>query len=102
MQIRHRILGVMMVVTLEGELDQYSASYVKDYLDSLFSDIKVKQIVFDLSELAFMDSTGIGVFIGRYKKMKQRGVPIYICNPSNHAQRIFDISGLYKIIPLIS
>ena len=55
----------------------------------------------DLSELEFMDSTGIGVLIGRYKKMKDRSIPIYICNPSSHAEKIFKMTGLYEIMPKI-
>ena len=48
-----------------------------------------------------MDSTGIGMLIGRYKKLKSKGVPIYIQNPSNEADKILEISGLYKIMPKI-
>ena len=49
-----------------------------------------------------MDSTGIGVLIGRYKKLKTNKVPIYICNPSNHVEKIFQMTGLYEIMPKIS
>ena len=56
----------------------------------------------DASELEFMDSTGVGVMIGRYKKFKERGIPVFISNPSLHAERIFKMSGLYEIMPKIS
>lgn len=48
-----------------------------------------------------MDSTGIGVLIGRYKKMKLKNIPIFIANPSNHAEKIFKMTGLYDIMPKI-
>ena len=63
---------------------------------------KFNQIIIDLSELDFMDSTGIGVLIGRYKRMKDKHIPIFICNPSTHAERIFKMTGLYDIMPKIS
>jgi stage II sporulation protein AA (anti-sigma F factor antagonist) len=59
------------------------------------------QIIIDLASLRFMDSTGIGVLIGRYKKMQARGVPIYIANPSIQAERIFKMTGLYRIMPKV-
>ena len=70
-------------------------------LDELFIKPNFQKIVIDLSELDFMDSTGIGVMIGRYKKMKEKNIPIYICNPSPHAEKIFKMTGLYEIMPKI-
>lgn len=102
MQIKHKYIGEQLEVSIAGELDSYSADFVRDYLDSLFDKQKIKQIVIDLTNLNFMDSTGIGVFIGRYRKMKSRGVPIYISGPSEHAKKILEMSGLFEIMPLIS
>ena len=45
--------------------------------------------------------TGIGVLIGRYKKMKDKNIPIFITNPSSHAEKIFKITGLYSLMPKI-
>ena len=61
-----------------------------------------RQIIVDLSELTFMDSTGIGILLGRYKKMKIKNIPIFICNPSIQAEKIFKMTGLYDIMPKIS
>jgi stage II sporulation protein AA (anti-sigma F factor antagonist) len=87
---------------LIGELDENSAVYSRTTLDKLFNDTNYKQVIIDLSGLEFMDSTGIGVLIGRYKKLKNNKIPIYICNPSNHIEKIFKLSGLYEIMPKIS
>ena len=87
---------------LIGELDEYSASYTRNYLDDLFKTPNFSQVIIDLSELEFMDSTGIGVLIGRYKKLKNLRIPIYICNPSLHIEKIFNMTGLFEIMPKIS
>ena len=101
MQIKNRIYNNTLYVVLIGELDEYSAFNVRTTLDELFEKDNFKQIIIDLSELEFMDSTGIGVLIGRYKKMKDKKIPIFICNPSVHAEKIFKMTGLYDIMPKI-
>ncbi len=102
MQIRNRIYNNTLYVVLSGELDEYSATEVRLVLDELFDKEGFNQVIVDLSELEFMDSTGIGVMLGRYKKLKSKNVPIFICNPSNHAEKIFKMTGLYEIMPKIS
>lgn len=101
MQIKNRIYNGTLYVVLMGELDEHSAFNVRTTLDELFEKQNFKQIIIDLSELEFMDSTGIGVLIGRYKKMKDKKIPIFICNPSVHAEKIFKMTGLYEIMPKI-
>lgn len=103
MQIKTKIYNHTLYVLLAGELDESSAIYTRKNLDTLLETEKgFNKVIFDLSELTFMDSTGIGVLIGRYKKMQQKNKPIFIANPSNTAEKIFNMSGLYDIMPKIS
>lgn len=102
MQVKNRIYDGTMYIILSGELDEHTANFVRDEIDRLVGAKKVKQVIIDLSELEFMDSTGVGVMIGRYKKFKEKGVPVFISNPSTHAERIFKITGLYDIMPKIN
>ena len=91
-----------LYITLCGELDEYTANYTRNVMDSLIVENRFNKLVVDLSELEFMDSTGIGVLIGRYKKLKNRNTFMYVTNPSVHIEKIFKMSGLYEIIPKIS
>ena len=102
MEIKNRIYEKTLYVILSGELDEHSAYQTRISLDDIFSKPNFNQVIIDLSELDFMDSTGIGVLVGRYKKLKDKNIPIFICNPSNHAERIFKMTGLYDIMPKIS
>lgn len=102
MQIKNRIYENTLYVILSGELDEHSAYQTRITLDDIFSKPRFCQVIIDLSELDFMDSTGIGVLVGRYKKLKEKNIPIFICNPSTHAERIFKMTGLYDIMPRIS
>ena len=101
MQIKSRVHNGTLYVLLCGELDEHTAVYTRIAMDEIFDKPTFDKIVIDLSELAFMDSTGIGVLIGRYKKMKEKDIPIFIANPSSHAEKIFKITGLYDIMPKI-
>lgn len=102
MQIQSKLYKDILYLSLCGELDENSAEYVRANLDEQMSVNYYKQIIIDLSQLNFMDSTGIGVLLGRYKKMQQRGIPIYISNPSKQADKIFRMSALYDIMPKIN
>jgi stage II sporulation protein AA (anti-sigma F factor antagonist) len=102
MQILNRVHGNTLYISLDGELDEKTAEYTRINMEKCMESASVAKIVIDLAALRFMDSTGIGVLIGRYKKMQMRGVPIYIANPSSQAERIFRMTGLYKIMPKVS
>ena len=101
MQVKNRIHKNVLYISLDGELDEHTAEYTRVNLDQAMQS-SASQIVIDLANLRFMDSTGIGVLIGRYKKMKDRNVPIFISNPSSQAERIFKMTGLYSIMPKIT
>jgi stage II sporulation protein AA (anti-sigma F factor antagonist) len=99
MQVKNRVHKNTLYISLDGELDEHTAEYTRINLDTAMTQTRAAQIIIDLANLKFMDSTGIGVLIGRYKKMKDKNVPIYITNPSTQAERIFKMTGLYALMP---
>lgn len=101
MTVLGRINGNVLYIALNGELDEQTAEYTRTAMERCMENGRFTQIVIDLAGLRFMDSTGIGILIGRYKKMQARGVPIYIANPSLQAERIFKMTGLYQIMPKV-
>ena len=101
MEIKSRVKNGALYIVLNGELDECSANYARDSLDNLIVNNSFNKVVIDMQELEFMDSTGIGVLIGRYKKLKSKNKLMYIINPNMHIERIFKMSGLYEIIPKI-
>lgn len=98
MQIEHFKKAQELHVKLCGELDDKSGSFVRTRLDSLIEDDGIDKLYIDMSELSFMDSTGIGVLIGRYKQLKNRGIPIYLQSPTPTVDRVLGLSGLYNIM----
>ena len=102
MRIDNKVMNKTLYIGLSGELDEHTSVYTRQTLDKLMEDAQMIRVVIDLSELSFMDSTGVGVLIGRFKRLKGRDIPIFIANPSNQADRIFKMTGLYDIMPKIS
>ena len=87
-----------VTVQLEGELDHCSAERVRASLDALIADRRVKRLVIDLNRLTFMDSSGIGVIIGRYRTLSRRNGSVAIRGANPQVDRIFQMSGLYQIV----
>ncbi|MFQ6723891.1 MAG: anti-sigma factor antagonist [Clostridia bacterium] len=103
MQVKTKVHNNSLYVLLIGELDEANAPYIRNNLDHVIeSEKRYNKVIMDLSQLDFMDSTGIGVMLGRYKKLQSRNIPIYIINPSRQAEKIFQMAGLYDIMPKIS
>ena len=86
------------VLKISGELDHHSAGAIKEKLCKMTRGSGVKNIVLDLKELRFMDSSGIGVLLGRYKELKAKGGRIYVANVSKNVDKLLKISGVYQVI----
>lgn len=100
MDVRFKKTSGEVTVYVFGELDEYTASRTKDILDKLIYDnARSKKFVFDLSGVSFMDSTGIGLLIGRYKKLRQFNVPAYISGATVATEKVIELAGLYSIMP---
>ena len=87
-----------MTVQLSGELDHNTAAEIREELDALIADPGINRLVFDLSGLAFMDSSGIGMMIGRYKRMRSRGGTMGVMAGDARIERMMELSGLYQIV----
>jgi stage II sporulation protein AA (anti-sigma F factor antagonist) len=88
-----------LVVYPQGELDHHSALELREELDALIRDEQIQKLVFDMRDLTFMDSSGIGVLIGRYRILSRRGGSVSVCNMSPQVDKLFTLSGLHRIIP---
>lgn len=83
-------------ISLQGELDVSTADKLKEHLHSL-ADKKIIDMKINLTNLEYIDSTGLGVMIGILKKLKISDKEIYIINPKSNVKKIFTITGLDKI-----
>jgi stage II sporulation protein AA (anti-sigma F factor antagonist) len=87
---------------LFGEIDEHNAVTARRKADRLADEnADAKSVVFDLRGVSFMDSTAIGFLIGRYKKFLRYGVNTYLTNPSENADKILSMSGVYGLMPRV-
>ena len=90
----------ILYIILSGEMDECASQEARVKCDKLIEDnLNVSKIIINLSDVAFMDSTGIGFLIGRYKKAAKLSIPMYVDKPNFAADKILNISGIYSLIP---
>ena len=91
-----------MICCLSGEIDHHSSRNIRDSIDKLIIQNRPKVLVLDLSEIAFMDSSGLGLVLGRYRKMKECAGEMFLCNTNERTLKILKMAGVDKIIKNIS
>lgn len=87
-----------LVLKMPRELDHHQAEFLKEEADGLIMRYPVRSLVFDFSDTYFMDSSGIGVIIGRCKNVRFSGGYVKAVHLNEQIQRVFKLSGLMKII----
>ncbi len=94
--------GDSLYIYLTGELDEHSVAAARAEADRLIDgSAGLSRAVFNLAGVKFMDSTGIGFLIGRYKRLRRYGMGMYLENPNSAADKILQLSGLYSLMPKI-
>ncbi|HIS03973.1 MAG TPA: anti-sigma factor antagonist [Candidatus Pullichristensenella avicola] len=88
----------MLIVRLEGELDHERIGPIRAELDALIRDPQVKHLILDMGGVSFMDSSAIGLVIGRYKALARRGGRVSVERTAPRVDRIFEMAGLYSIV----
>lgn len=87
-----------LILKMPAELDHHAAEHLKEEADELILRYPVRSLVFDFSDTGFMDSSGIGVIIGRCKNVRYSGGYVKAVHLNQRIQRVFQLSGLRKII----
>lgn len=100
MQIKFTNKSTTLVIGIAGELDHHSSEYVRQKIDAEMVKSTTKNIIFDFSKVTFMDSSGIGVIMGRYKNIQQWNGKAAVADVSPQIRRMLDMSGLQKLVPV--
>lgn len=93
--------GSTLIVRLPRELDHHAATEIRGEADRYLEAGALSEIVFDFSETEFMDSSGIGMLMGRYRMLHLMGGKVSAHHLRKQVYRIFQMSGLEKIIEII-
>lgn len=92
--------GERLRICLKGELDHCSAETLRMDIERLLCDEGIRHLLFDFSKVTFMDSSGIGMIIGRYKTMTRRKGRVSACALREETRRLFQMAGLHRIIEI--
>lgn len=94
----YELIRDILVIRLKADLDHHTAITVRESADSLLGKHHAKHVLFDFTGVEFMDSSGIGVIMGRYRQVIFQGGRVGVTGVGANVDRIFRISGLYKIV----
>lgn len=97
-----RIIDNCLMVRLPEEVDHHRAAYICENADRLILQDEVAHVVFDFEDTRFMDSSGIGIIMGRYRKISCFGGKVYAIHADRQIQRMFALSGLNKIVEVLA
>ena len=100
-QIGYEQLQSTLVLRLPTEIDHHSSKEIREKTEGYLREGEIRHLVFDFSRTTFMDSSGIGAILGRYKRMRERGGSVTIYGADPQIRRILRIAGVDKLIPQV-
>ena len=89
--------GNQSIIALAGEIDAYTVTNLKETFDSVTKK-EGQEVIVDLEHVTYMDSTGLGVFIGALKSAKESDSELKLVNIQDRVYRLFQITGLDEIM----
>lgn len=99
MKIHFQRKNLTLIVSICGEIDHHVAEQIREETERELSKFQGKNIIFDFSQVSFMDSSGIGMVIGRYKYTLAQGGKTAVVCCNEKIKEIFQLSALFQIIP---
>ena len=91
----------MLVAELCGEIDHHVCDKIREDIDKELELYEVKHLVFDFKGVTFMDSSGIGIIVGRYKKISCFGGKVYAVHTGSRIRRMLLLAGVENIVEII-
>ena len=86
-----------MTAYLDGEIDHHNAAFIREEIDYEIMSSKPEVLKLDFDKVTFMDSSGIGLVMGRYRTLSLYGGKLIVSNLSPQLHRIMKLSGIEKI-----
>ncbi len=97
-----QVIDNCLMILLPEEVDHHMAAYICENADRYLLNEGVEHVVFDFERTKFMDSSGIGIIMGRYKKIACFGGKVYVIHADRQMQRILNLSGISKIVEVLA
>ena len=101
MEENFKVIDNYLMVRMPEEIDHHKSSYISENADKFIVCEKVGNVVFDFEDTRFMDSSGIGIIMGRYKKIACFGGKVFAINADHRIRHLLMMSGLHKIVEIM-
>ena len=88
----------ILTATLSGEIDHHSAIAIRTHIDEALFVKRPELLVIDIGRVDFMDSSGLGLIMGRLAKASELGIRLAVANPSPRAVKMLKMAGLDRLI----
>lgn len=102
MSVEFRLEGDKLTAVLSGELDHHNGRSLREAIDQKASQVRPNELVLDFTNVGFMDSSGIGLILGRYRWMKELGGSVQITKLSPRMEQLLVLSGIHKLVRIDS
>ena len=89
--------GQRLIISPRGEIDHHSARSLRERIDSELDSARPEVLILDLTEIDFMDSSGLGLLLGRYKRAAEMGCELRLMGCSARTRRILELAGADKL-----
>ena len=98
--MKYEVQENCLTIFLPGELDHHNAEEIRKRSDYLIDQNHIRYVIFDFTDTTFMDSSGIGVIMGRYKRIYMRGGEVCAVHTSERMKKILTMSGVTRIMQI--
>ena len=98
MEVIFKVMDDILIARIKGDVDHHTAAPVRNAIDKSMEAFGCKDLIIDLSGVDFMDSSGIGVVLGRYKKLSKTGGRICISGCSGHMEKVLNMAGVFTLV----
>ncbi len=100
MKIEQEVRGRSLIIRLGGELDVKSAPEFREATEAALDRHSSNHLILNLENVSFVDSSGLGAILGRYRRLQQGGGRMSLVAPAPNVRRVMELSGLFKIMPV--
>ena len=101
MEENFKVIENYLMVKMPEEVDHHKSIYISRTADEYIMKDGVGNVVFDFEQTTFMDSSGVGIILGRYRKISCFGGKVYAVNAGSRIRRLLLLSGLENIVELV-
>ena len=92
--------GSILSIRIRGEIDHHTAASIRQGIDATLFEKRPAKLILDLSAVSFMDSSGLGLIMGRYSVMKELGGEMTVWNPSPETRAILTLAGMERLVKI--